>query len=182
MHPDPLSLIARYYEPGSRAHEILVVHSRAVADKALAIAGRVAWLRPDPVFIEEAALLHDIGIFMTDAPKFDCHGPHPYVCHGFLGRQLLESHGLNAHALVCERHVGAGISAVEIRSRALPLPFRDMVPVTIEEQIICFADKFFSKTKGARELPLAKVRKQLTLFGAVQMARFEGWVKLFGGP
>jgi len=180
MTPDPFSLIARYYEPGSRAHDILVTHSRAVAAKALALAGRVSWLRPDPVFVEEAALLHDIGIFMTDAPKFDCHGPHPYVCHGVLGRQLLEGHGLKAHALVSERHLGAGICAAEIRARALPLPVRDMVPVTIEEQIICFADTFFSKTKGARELPLAKVRKQLAPFGAVQLARFEGWVKLFG--
>jgi len=182
MRCDPLSLIDRYYEPGSRAHAILVAHGRAVADLALALATRVGWMQPDLAFIEEAALVHDIGIFLTDAPKFDCHGTQPYVCHGVLGRQLLEDHGLPAHALVCERHVGAGICAEEIRTRNLPLPLRNMVPVSVEEQLLCYADKFFSKKNSAKPHSLAKIRRQLAPFGPVQAARFEGWARLFGQP
>jgi len=53
-------------------------------------------------FIEEAALLHDIGIFNTNLPKIGCYGRHPYISHGYLGRELLENEGLAAHALVCE--------------------------------------------------------------------------------
>jgi hypothetical protein len=64
---------------------------------------------------------------------------------------MLEDMGLTAEALICERHVGAGISADEICSRRLPLPNRNMLPVTIEEQIICYADKFFSKSKNRRD-------------------------------
>ena len=50
-------------------------------------------LSPDIEFIRTAALLHDIGIFMTHAPKFGCFGDHPYLAHGYLGRELLEREG-----------------------------------------------------------------------------------------
>ena len=35
---NPLDIIAKYYPVGSEAYRILVIHSRSVADKALAIA------------------------------------------------------------------------------------------------------------------------------------------------
>jgi hypothetical protein len=52
-------------------------------------------------------------------------------------------------ALVCERHIGVGISIAEIQHHNLPLPSRDMIPVSIEEQLICYSDKFFSKNGNA---------------------------------
>jgi uncharacterized protein len=180
MAVDWSALIARYYDPDSRTYEILVEHGRAVAGRALDLASRVPGLNPDLNFIAEAALIHDIGMFLTHAPQLGCLGPYPYVCHGYLGRQLMDRHGLPAHGLVCERHVGAGICAKEIGARSLPLPLRDMLPVTIEEQIICYADKFFSKKAGSKPRCLEKVRRQLAPFGPLQMARFEGWAKLFG--
>jgi hypothetical protein len=32
----------------------------------------------------------------------------------------------------------------------LPLPARDMFPLSVEERLICYADKFFSKTDNGR--------------------------------
>ena len=55
------------------------------------------------------------------------------------------------HALVCERHTGAGLSLKDIMDQKLPVPPREMLPVSMEEQVICFADKFFSKTHLDRE-------------------------------
>ena len=49
-------------------------------------------------------------------------------------------------ALVCERHTGAGLSLEGIIAQDLPVPHREMVSVSLEEQAICFADKFYSKT------------------------------------
>jgi len=129
---DPIEIIARYYEPGSRAYNILVSHSRSVAEKAVAVAENVPHLNPDIEFIREAAMLHDIGIFKTSAAGLGCTGDAPYICHGIFGRQILESEGLFRHSLVCERHVGVGITSDEISFRNLPLPKRDMGPESIE--------------------------------------------------
>jgi uncharacterized protein len=103
---NPAGIIKKYYAFSPKARDILLGHSEAVARKALHIARNLSHLRPDFQFIEEAALLHDIGILRTDAPILGCHGRKPYVCHGHIGREILEAEGLPRHALAAERHVG----------------------------------------------------------------------------
>ena len=152
---NPLDIIAKYYPIDSEAYRILVAHSRQVADKALSIARMHPEMSPDLDFIEEAAMLHDIGIFRCNAPGIDCHGEAEYICHGYLGAELMRQEGYPRHARVCERHTGTGITLAMIEERDLPLPHRDdFMPETLEEQLICFADKFFSKTKLDREKPV----------------------------
>ena len=179
---DPVEIIGRHYAPASKSHRILLEHGRLVAEKALAAAARVPHLAPDLAFVESAALLHDIGIFLTGSPTLDCHGHEPYIRHGILGREILEALGLPRHGLVCERHVGVGISAEDIRRFDLPLPVRDMRPVTVEEQIICYADKFFSKNGSdtPREKSIAEILESLTPYGSDKVERFLGWMELFG--
>jgi len=179
---DPIAIIKKYYAPESKAFHLLIHHSRMVTEKALRLAGRLAHLNPDLSFIEEAAMLHDIGIFLTRDPELGCFGENPYICHGFLGRELLEREGFPQHALVCERHVGVGISLRDIEKMDLPLPARDMLPLTIEEQVICFADKFFSKDAESllEEKPLEKIRSGISGFGEGKLRRFEEWLKIFG--
>jgi uncharacterized protein len=179
---DAVEIIGRHYAPASKSHRILLEHGRLVAEKALIAAARVPHLAPDLTFVESAALLHDIGIFLTDSPTLDCHGREPYIRHGILGREILDALGMHRHGRVCERHVGAGVSADDILRFNLPLPLRDMRPVTVEEQIICYADKFFSKNgKGAaREKPAAAIVASLKPYGADKVERFLGWMELFG--
>lgn len=86
---NPLDIIAKYYPVGSEAYRILVIHSRSVADKALAIARMHPEMNLDLTFVEEAAMLHDIGIFRCNAPDIDCHGDAEYICHGYLGAELM---------------------------------------------------------------------------------------------
>jgi uncharacterized protein len=179
---DPLKIIKKYYAPESVSCRILLMHSMAVAEKALKTAARVKHMRPDTEFIRESALLHDIGIFMTDEPKIGCHGKKKYICHGYLGREILEKEGFPRHALVCERHIGAGITIKDIEEKNLPIPKRDMIPLSVEEQIICFADKFFSKDAESlqKEKPLETVRAGIAKFGDDKLKRFDKWLKLFG--
>lgn len=178
---NPLDIISNYYNPSSEAYRILVTHCRSVAAKALALAAIHPELNIDVRFVEEAAMLHDIGVFLCDAPDIDCHGEYPYICHGYLGADLLRKEGLERHALVCERHTGAGLSLSMIEKGGLPLPHRDMLPVSIEEQLICFADKFYSKTKLDIEKPMKKIKKSLLKYGTETEERFDGWCKLFLG-
>lgn len=174
-----LALIDKYYPEENELKHILLTHSRSVADKALALARLHPELNLDLQFIEEAALLHDIGIFLTDADGIHCYGSHPYICHGYLGADLVRKEGYPRHALVCERHTGAGLSLKAIEERNLPIPHREMVPVSLEEQLICFADKFYSKTKLDKEKSLEKARKSIERHGEEGLERFDNWCRLF---
>lgn len=174
-----LALIDKYYPEENELKHILLVHSRSVADKALAMAAKHPELDLDVQFVEEAAMLHDIGIFMTDAEGIQCFGKYPYICHGYLGAELLRKEGYPRHALVCERHTGAGITLRNIEEQQLPIPHREMVPVSLEEQLICFSDKFFSKTKLDKEKSIEKARKSVARFGEDGGLRFDHWCELF---
>ncbi|MBI5639158.1 MAG: HDIG domain-containing protein [Nitrospirae bacterium] len=178
---NPLDILEKYYDKDSSAFSILVGHSRMVERKSLEIAAKVAHLNPDVSFIREAAMLHDIGIFMTSEPKLGCYGDKDYICHGYLGRELLEREGLPLHALVCERHVGVGLGIVDIEVQGLPLPKRDMRPVTLEEKIICLADKFFSKRIDSlsEEKPLDEVKREMLRYGQEYLLRFEELCSFF---
>jgi uncharacterized protein len=178
---DPLRIIADYYRPGSAAYDMLVRHGEQVAAKALTVAAHLASEEIDETFLHEAALLHDIGIFMTDTPSLGCHGDHPYICHGTLGRELLEGRGLDRHALVCERHVGVGLSAGDIQRQNLPLPVRDMRPLAIEEEIICYADKFYSKSSRQNQAArtTAEIVAMLRRYGEPPVQKFQAWVRRF---
>lgn len=180
---DPLKIIYAHYTPGSQLAKTLIAHSIKVRDKALEIAGRLGDLNPDSAFIAEASMLHDIGIGQTTAKKIGCKGDLPYICHGVAGRNLLEQLGLPLHALVCERHVGVGITKADILAQQLPLPMRDMLPVSLEETIICYADKFFSKKNGAQEHRIEDIVSDLAPYGNDKVERFMRWHGQFeAGP
>jgi len=176
---DALAIINKYYPEDNELKHILLTHSRSVADKALWIADRHPELELDRAFLEEAALLHDIGVFLTDAPGIHCHGTEPYICHGYLGSQLLQEEGFPKHAMVCERHTGAGLSLKSIVEQNLPVPHREMLPVSLEEQVICFADKFFSKTRLNEEKSMERALKSLSKFGEEGIVRFNEWCARF---
>lgn len=176
---DYTSIIERYYGHDTDASRLLIMHSRQVADRALLIARNKPELNIDTQFVYEAAMLHDIGIFGTDAPEIFCYGKEPYIKHGVLGSELLTSLGLPRHALVCERHTGAGLSLIDIREQGLPLPLRDMLPLSIEEKLVCYADKFYSKSHPDRETTYEQAHKKLRKYGDATVVRFEELHNLF---
>ncbi|MBO7660616.1 MAG: HDIG domain-containing protein [Bacteroidaceae bacterium] len=176
---DYQAIIDKYYPEENELRRILMIHSRSVADKALAIAEAHPELPINKQFVEEAAMLHDIGIFRTNAPSIYCFGTEPYVCHGTIGAQLMREEGFPQHALVCERHTGSGLSLLEIERQNLPVPHHDMLPLSLEEKLICYADKFFSKTHLERERTVEQARNSLLKFGEEGIARFDTWIQLF---
>ena len=176
---DYQAIINKYYPEDNELRHILLVHSRAVADKALAIADRHPELLLDRQFIEEAAMLHDIGIVRCNAPGIQCFGTEPYICHGRIGADMLRAEGFPRHARVCERHTGAGITHSQIIAQKLPLPQQDFLPETMEEKVICYADKFFSKSHLDEEKTIEQAIASLSKFGEEGVARFREWVKMF---
>jgi len=176
---NPLQIIEKHYQNCPELLNILLTHSRQVAERALQIVDAHPELGADRQFVEEAAMLHDIGIIFCDAPKIFCHGTHLYIEHGYLGAELLRSEGLPRHADVAERHTGTGITLSEILSRDWPMPKQDYSPRTIEEQIICYADKFYSKSHIGETSPYQKVRQSVWMYGSDSVARFDAWQNLF---
>lgn len=175
-----LAIIDSRYADNEPLRNILLIHSRQVVRRALLVADRHPELRLDRAFLSEAALLHDIGIVQTDAPGIACHGTEPYIRHGLLGAEMLRAEGLLRHARVCERHTGTGLTPETIERQHLPLPHRDFSPQTWEEKVICYADKFYSKSHLEREKTPEQVIKSLQKFGEESVARFVEWHRLFG--
>ena len=176
---NPIELIPTYYPVDNELKNILLTHSESVAQKSIEIADRHPELKLDTRFLYEAAMLHDIGIFLTDAKGIYCLGTHPYICHGYLGADLVRRAGFPRHARVCERHTGAGISLKQIVEQNLPIPHREMIPESLEEQLICFADKFYSKTHLDREKSPEAARKSIAKYGEEGLERFDRWCELF---
>jgi uncharacterized protein len=176
------NIIQKYYPVDSLAYGILHRHSLSVTKLAMKIASHNQHLNPDNDIIELAAMLHDIGIFETDAPHIGCFGSLPYICHGYIGRKILETEGLAAIAPVCERHIGVGITKIDIIENDLPIPLRNMVPITVEEKIICYADKFFSKTNKHLDVPKPtdKILRKLMKYGDHKVQVFKDLMNEFG--
>ena len=181
---NPFDIIHRHYDPSSDLYRTLVIHSTLVAKKARELARALLEQSPDSAidleFLTEAALLHDIGIKHCHSPEIFCEGNDPYILHGIHGRRMLEGEGFPRHALVCERHTGAGITREEVKEGGLPLPERDYLPLSLEEKLICVADKCYSKSPAKlwEEKPLVKIEKNLAKYGPQILER---WEKLLSG-
>jgi len=93
--------------------------------------------RVDLRLVESGALLHDLGRGQT-------HGIEHGAVGGLMARQLGMPMEL---AQIIERHVGAGLSPEEARRNKLPKG--SYIPETLEEKIVCYADKLI---EGAHEV------------------------------
>jgi uncharacterized protein len=177
-----VALLERYFDSNRDSFEIILEHSALVAQNAVRIAKSLDNHDLDLKFVEDAAMLHDVGVSRTHAPRIGCFGDAPYICHGILGREILEKEGLPDHALVCERHIGVGLTIQDIVSQQLDMPLRDMIPVTLPEKIICYADLFYSKRPGtaSRRKTIDQIRNNVARHGLHKVAIFEKWLTEFG--
>lgn len=91
--------------------------------------------------VEIGALLHDIGRSKTHT-----------VDHALVGAQVAQSLGLpDAVVKIIERHAGGGIPKEE--AKQLGWPVKDYIPETLEEKIVCYADK---RVEGLRTVPIER--------------------------
>lgn len=178
-----IKLINKLYHDNSALKKILITHSRQVGDLALAIAEARPELNINKQFVADAAMLHDIGIYRCHAPSIHCHGTEPYIRHGVIGAQIIRKAGMDEHyARVCERHTGTGLTKEVIEKQSLPLPSADYIPETIEEQLICFADKYYSKSNIRTRKTTQQVIQSLAKFGEEGIICFNSWIQKFGNP
>ncbi len=126
-------------------------HSEKVADKALEIADKITKTNVDKNLIEIGALLHDVGRTKT-------HG----FRHALIGGKILRERGFSINlARICETHILGGLDKED--AKRVGLPEKDYLPKTLEEKIICLADKHMA---GTREVTIKE--------------RFERWFQKYG--
>lgn len=176
---DYQAIIDKYYPSEDELRRILLVHSRQVANRCLLICDRHPELLLDRQFLEESAMLHDIGVRWCNAPSICCHGTQPYLLHGQIGGFLLRKEGWERHARVAERHTGTGLRREEFARQGLPVPEADMLPEALEEQVVCYADKFYSKSSPDHVRSVAETAQSLEKFGHEGVDKFLVWAKMF---
>ncbi|MFX1346274.1 MAG: HDIG domain-containing metalloprotein [Promethearchaeota archaeon] len=126
-------------------------HSEKVADKAIEIANKITKVKVDKNLIEIGALLHDIGRTKT-------HGFN----HALIGGKILRERGFSDNlAKICETHILGGLDIED--AKKLGLPEKNYLPVSLEEKIICLADKHMA---GTREVTIKE--------------RFNRWFQKYG--
>ena len=126
-------------------------HSEKVADKALEIANKITKVEVDKNLIEIGALLHDIGRTKTHGFK-----------HALIGGKILRERGFSDKlAKICETHILGGLDIED--AKRFGLPEKDFLPTSLEEKIICLADKHMA---GTREVTIKE--------------RFNRWFQKYG--
>ena len=140
--------LLKKHSTDARSFRGVLKHSKAVARYAVWLAFRISkHHKVDVEFVKTAALLHDIGRFKFP-PKGDS------LLHGVRGSQILKKEGLSKrYQRVCETHLGVGITKSDIKRHKLKLPLKDYSPKSIEEKIICYADK---RMEMAKLIPASK--------------------------
>ncbi len=115
----------------------VIMHCRYVAENAVELALKAVekGFPVDLKLVKSGALLHDIGRAVVHD-----------VRHGVKGAEIARSIGVDERVVrIIENHIGAGIPAMEASS--LGLPEKNYTPTTVEEKIVCYADKL---TRGSR--------------------------------
>ncbi len=126
-------------------------HSEKVADKAIQIANKLKNAQVNMNLIEIGALLHDIGRTKTHGFK-----------HALIGGKILRQRGFSEKlARICETHILGGLDIEDAKS--VGLPEKNYLPETLEEKIVCLADKLIA---GRREVTIEE--------------RFENWFRKYG--
>ena len=102
----------------------------------------------------------------------------PFLLLGFLLAGLM-------HAFIPGRFYSRYLSANRFRSVVnaaafgIPLPTGIYVPVTVEEQIICYADKYFSKSHPDVERTYEQTCRSVARWGDDCLATFMAWHRRF---
>lgn len=178
-----MRIIDKYYPadgPDPEMRRIYLLHATQVADLACAL-NEARSLGLDPAMVRGAAMLHDIGICRTNAPGIHCHGEEPYMRHGIIGAEMLRREGAPEEwAMVAETHTGTGLTEADVVQQQLPLPPRDYMPQTLLERLVCYADKFYSKSGSMERRTVARARASLSRHGGDTIDRFDRLHDQFG--
>lgn len=133
-------------------------------------------IKVDRNLVEIGALVHDIGCY----DYYERKEKVPYILHGIKGYEILKKEGFNEEiARMAAVHLGVGIVKENIIANNLPLIKQDCIPITLEEELVAYADNFHSKA-GPRLLDFSEAREKLAGLWSDSPIIFDRFKKKFG--
>lgn len=153
-------------------------HSLIVKDIALQLVKNLTKknIKINKKMVEIGALVHDIGCY----DYYEDQKNVPYILHGVNGYEILKKEGFGEE--ICRMamvHLGVGIVRENIITNNLPLEHKDIIPITLEEELVAYADNFHSKA-GPRFLDFVEARQKLTGLWIDSPIIFDRFKKKFG--
>lgn len=159
------------YSAGENQKELLDVvwaHSKIVGEISNLIVNNLNKnfeIKVNKELIKWGALVHDIGCYKCE---FSRKNKIPYIQHGEIGYKILINEGFSKNlARFSLVHIGVGLE--------------DNIPITLEEEIVTYADNFHSK-KGFKFNNFEKEKKALEKFNKDNAVIMERFRKKFGEP
>ncbi len=159
--------------------DIILKHSNIIKNFSIEIIKNKKIKDIDINLLIDGALLHDIGAYFCLNRDYSIK--IPYIMHGILGEQFLIDNKIDLKiARFASHHTGVGISKEDIKRLKLPLPIKDFIPETIEEEIVCYADNFHSK-RGIFST-FDDIETELRPYGKDKLKRLNEFKKKYGIP
>lgn len=124
-------------------------HCKLVSAKAFELAVKISkHAKIDTELCRVGGLIHDIG----RAKSYS-------VDHGVIGAEMLKNHPELAR--IAESHIGGGIDIEE--AERIGIPIKDYAPITLEEKVVCYADKLVQGDRYADDISeeIVKLEKKL---------------------
>lgn len=131
--------------------ELTFTHSTIVEKIAIRIAEKLEkeiGAEIDKEGLSFGALVHDIGVYSCfDEDLLPVEGLPNYIAHGYLGYKILKGEGYPEKvARYAATHTATGFTVDDFERETIPLyPKQNWIPITLEEEILCYADKFHTK-------------------------------------
>lgn len=134
------------YAPNTVVLQLVYEHCQIVAEIALWCVEHKR-LNVNKRILEASCLLHDIGTYALYSENDQSKNDHNYKQHAIFGAALVLEEGFDVRiASAIKTHVLMGLSKKEIVKNGFGMPHKDYLPETIEGRLLCYADRFHSKT------------------------------------
>lgn len=139
-------------------------------------------IKVDMDLLTEGTLLHDIGIYSCFDEDINPNDKLlPYIHHGFIGAEILKKEGFSlAIQRIALTHSATGFTKEDILREKLNYEAKDYIPVSLEEEIVCYADKFHTKYPSFSTYDEQVTR--LKKFDPAREVKMETFKRKFGIP
>jgi uncharacterized protein len=157
-------------------------HSLCVRDIAIQLVENLSKknIKINKELVEIGALVHDIGCY--GCYEFLRNNVEPYIKHGVRGYEILKQEGFDEEITrMAAIHLGVGLVKENVIANNLPLEHKDYIPITLEEELVAYADNFHSKS-GPKFVDFENSRKKLFVLWPESVIIFDRFRKKFGEP
>jgi len=185
MNQSDIYKLHQKYAEGENQETILKAvwgHSLIVRDIALELAENLIkkGIKIDKGLVEIGCLVHDIGCYRCY--EFYGRTEGPYIQHGVKGYEILKKEGFSEEvAKMAMIHLGVGLVKENVIASKLPLDHKDYIPITLEEELVAYADNFHSKS-GPKFDSFEDSRMKLSKLWPESVVIFDRFRKKFGEP